>query len=57
MNIILRIILRIAFAVVCGCLVTAVLKWITPLPDALDNLIGVITAFMVYMSIDRNSIV
>jgi len=43
--------LRIAFAIVIGVLVTALLEWLaTSVPRSIDVLLGIVAAFIAYSS-------
>lgn len=40
--------LRIAFAIIIGVLVCALLEWLTSLPHGIDVLLGIVAAFIAY---------
>lgn len=42
--------LRIAFAINVGVLVTALLEWLTSIPHSIDVLLGIVAAFIAYGS-------
>lgn len=40
--------LRIAFAIIVGVLVTTLLEWLTAVPHTIDVLAGIVAAFVAY---------
>jgi hypothetical protein len=45
--------IRIAFAIVVGVLVCALFEWLTSVPHDIDVLLGIVAAFIAYVSYPR----
>lgn len=48
-------ILRICFAIIIGVLVTSVLEWLTPIPQSIDILAGIVAGVFAYMQIPNQA--